>query len=280
MRTFEMSFECIPASSQSFMKIALGRILSALVRTVIHFGITYPELIEKIKRAYVTEVQKELTKQGDNITLSRISVVSGVHRKDVKRLLTDEQTESSPEKPSLTARLISLWIGDSRYIDKNGHPKLLQPHGSNSFESLVCSVNTDIRSRTVLDDFIKRKIVLVQGDRLKLNQEALFPSDDLDTKIEFLARNVSDHISTCHQNIQGSDLPLPERSVFYDQLSKSSVDKLQTLATDKMTKLILEINQSAQALAEKDDHNSKNNDHRFILGTYFYREQEDTKHDS
>lgn len=275
-----MTRECIPASSNSFITIALGRILSALIKTVVHFGITYPELIERIKRVYVAEVEKDLIKQGQNVTLSRISLVSGVHRKDVKRLLTEDIPDATPIRASLTARLISLWVGDSRYIDKQGQPKLLPLHGNHSFETLVLSVSSDVRSRTVLDDLIKRGIVIVCDDRLQLNQDALFPSDDLETKIEFLARNVSDHISSCYHNIQGVEAPLPERSVFYDRLSKESVDQLQLLATQKITNLILEVNQSAQQLAERDDKQTEGNDHRFILGSYFYREQEETEHDN
>ena len=275
-----MTLESRPASSQAFMKIALERILSALIKTILHFGITYPELLDWIKRAYVKEVQKDLIKQGENVTVSRISVSSGIHRKDVKRLLEDNPSEPTSERTSLTARLISLWVGDSRYIDKDGQPRLLPKNGDNSFESLVLSVSTDVRSRAVLDDLVKRGIVLVKDNKLQLNQEALFPSDDLETKIEFLARNVSDHISTCHRNIQGGEPSLPERSVFYDRLSEESVDQLQQLATDKMTQLILDVNQSAQKLSEHDDLHPEENHHRFILGTYFYREQEGTEHES
>lgn len=275
-----MTLEHRPASSQAFIKIALERILSALVKTVAHFGITYPELVGWLKRAYVLEVQKELVKQGENVTVSRISVSSGIHRKDVKRLLEEGQVKPSTERSSLTARLISLWVGDSRYLDKDGLPKQLPRNGDNSFESLVQSVSTDVRSRAVLDDLVKRGIVLVEAEQLQLNQQALFPSDDLETKIEFLARNVSDHISTCHRNLQGVEPPLPERSVFYDRLSQTSVDSLQQLATQKMTQLILDVNQSAQSLSERDDQNPEGNHHRFILGSYFYREQEGTKHDS
>ncbi len=274
-----MPHEYSPANSKSFIKIASERILSALIRTVVNFGVTYPELIERIKLAYVKEVEQDLVSQDEKVTLSRISVISGVHRKDVKRLLSTELSDSDTERSSLTARLISLWVGDSRYIDRSGQPKLLPAHGDISFESLVLSISTDIRSRTVLDDLIRRGIVIVCDDKLKLNQEALFPSDDLETKIEFLARNISDHILTCHHNIQRTEDSLPERSVFYDRLSKDSVDLLQQLASEKITELVLEINQLAQKRAEIDDLESGNL-HRFILGSYFYREQEEAKHDS
>lgn len=275
-----MSVEASSTGSSTMHK-ATGKILSALVRMVVYFGITFPELVEWLKRAYVREVERELTKQGDKVTMSRISVVSGVHRKDVKRFLEENNpSATASEKSSITARILSLWLGDSRYLDASGQPRVLERTGDDSFDSLVTSISKDIRSRTVLDDLIQREVVFEKNKQLVLNLDALFPSDDLETKIEFLARNVSDHIATCQRNLQGNESPLPERSVFYDKLSEESVDELQRYAAEQSQQLILKINQLAQRLAENDDKQSLAESHRFLLGTYFYREKEEKHRDS
>lgn len=269
-----MSKNSSTSTAHSVLRRSVGRILNALVRTVVHFGVTYPELSEWIKSAYVSALKDELTARGDKVTMSRISLASGVHRKDVKRLLEEMESDAISEKVSLTARLISLWVGDSRFLDEHGEPLALPKSGAISFESLVSEVSVDIRPRTVLDDFLQRNLVLQESDRITLNQAALFPSDDLETKLEFLARNVSDHLLACQHNIASTAPSLPERSVFYDKLSPSSVDELQLLASKESQALILKLNKRAQELAKRDDAEKLNEYHRFILGSYFYREQQ------
>ncbi|MBJ7550307.1 DUF6502 family protein [Marinomonas ostreistagni] len=259
-------------SNKTFLS-ALKKVLSSLVHLVVRFGMTYPEFLELLKRVYVEEVRQELARKNEKVTLSRISVVSGVHRKDVKRFIEEQDEDSIPEKVSLTARLVSLWLGDSRFLDDHGEPKVLPRQGSNSFEELVSSVSKDVRARTILDEWRERGLVEELESGFALNQSALYPTDDLATKIAFFARNTSNHIAACDHNLQGSGDLYPERSVYYNQLSKESVDELQAYISQASQELLVGVNKKAQQLAEHDDANG-GGQHRFILGTYFYREQE------
>ncbi|RBP83749.1 hypothetical protein EBI01_10185 [Marinomonas rhizomae] len=264
--------------AKQLIRNALYKVLSSLVRLVVRQGITFPEFADMLKRAYVEEVQKELKSNKERITLSRISVISGVHRKDVKRLTdTPELDGDKNEKVSLTSRLLSLWMGDSQFLDAQGDPLLLPRTGAPSFESLVYAVSSDIRPRTVLDDWLQRG--LIQGDEkgYRLMMDALFPTEDMATKMAFFARNTADHIATCEHNIRSEKTPLPERSVFYNHLSEDSIIALRKLADDESKALLIRINKRAQALAKQDDAGLKGQ-YRFLLGTYFYQ-TEDTQND-
>ncbi|ADZ89629.1 DUF6502 family protein [Marinomonas mediterranea] len=267
---------CAETNSKNLVRIALKRVLGALTRLAIRYGVSFPEFAELTKDAYVREVKKSLELNNEKVTQSRISIVSGVHRKDVKRL-TDEVDESShlTTKHSITSRVLSIWLGDSGYLDPQGHPLELDRHGEKSFDTLVKQVSLDIRPRTLFDEWLRRGLLVEQpGAKLKLNLEALFPSDDLETKMSFFARNTADHISACEHNLDNTRSPFPERSVFYNRLSKQSVDELQKTAHEGSHSLLLALNKQAQQLAERDDQDTLNNHHRFILGTYFFREEE------
>ena len=269
-----MSQDTPSQGTRQLITKSLKKVLSSLVRLVVRYGVTYPEFLELLKKVYVDEVRQDLQRKGDKVTLSRISVVSGVHRKDVKRLLEDAPDESYvPEKSSLTSRLISLWVGDSRFLDEQGEPRLLPRQGDLSFESLVREVSVDIRPRTVFDEWLDRGLLTEQAGQCQLNLNALFPSDDLATKVSFFARNTSDHIAACEHNLRGEQPPLPERSVFYNRLSCESVSALQDTAAHESQALLVKLNKQAQQLAREDDGKAEA-DHRFILGVYFYREQD------
>ena len=60
---------------------------------------------------------------------------------------------------SVNARVITL---DRRtFLDPSGEPALLPRTGTGSFDELVAMVSTDIRPRTLLDEWIRRDIVSI-----------------------------------------------------------------------------------------------------------------------
>ena len=65
---------------------ALRHALRPLVRLMIAGGVTLPALIEMLKGLLVDVADKEFGLAGKAPTDSRVSLVTGVHRKDVSRL--------------------------------------------------------------------------------------------------------------------------------------------------------------------------------------------------
>ena len=73
-----------PASS---LVAALIRLLRPLVKLLLYHGITYPFLADLLKSVYVEVADREFPVEGKKQTDSRVSLLTGVHRKDVKGLL-------------------------------------------------------------------------------------------------------------------------------------------------------------------------------------------------
>ena len=69
-------------------KTALNAILRPLVRHLIGRGWTYPALNALLKEAYVAEAES-YDDTPEEVTHSRISLLTGIHRKDIKRLRED-----------------------------------------------------------------------------------------------------------------------------------------------------------------------------------------------
>ena len=65
---------------------ALRYLLEPMVRLLLNYGMGYPAFAELMKRVYVDVADKHFALQDKPQTDSRISLLSGVHRKDVKRL--------------------------------------------------------------------------------------------------------------------------------------------------------------------------------------------------
>ena len=263
---------------------AVRKLLRPLISLLVARGITYPTLIQVLKSLYVEVADKDFALDNKRQTDSRINLLTGVHRKDVKRLRQELGDEDSlvPATVSLGAQLVARWIGLDKYLDKDGQPLPLprQAVGDNalSFEELVASVNKDIRPRVVLDEWLNLGIVrLDEQNRVCLNTDAFVPEQGFDELAYYFGRNLHDHIAAAANNISGHTPRQLERSVYYSGLTSASVKSLTTLAESEGMKALQAVNRSALQL-QKDDANKQDAVHRINFGIYFHQARADDKH--
>lgn len=278
-----MSNPDLPAASpSSAFVLALRRVLRPLVRLMLAQGVTYPYLAELLKALFVEVADKDFRIGHKPPTDSRISLVTAVHRKDVSRLRQslDGGAEAVPSVVSLGAQLVALWLGSSRYLDDDGQPRPLprfvSEGGEISFEGLVASVNNDIRSRVVLDEWLRLGVVYFdQEHRVCLNASAFVPAAGFDEMAFYLGHNLHDHAAAAAHNLQGGKPAFLERSVHYDELSPESIAMLTKQSKELGMQALLAVNKSALA-AEKNDANSEAPRQRMTFGIYFYAEPSET----
>jgi len=260
---------------------ALTKLLKPLVRLMIHFQVTYPFIAQLLKSIYLQVATESFPVEGKRLTDSRLSLITGVHRKDVRRLRYEDDplvaTESKPG--SLSAQVIASWLSFPEYSDEDGNAKPLHrlaTNGEPSFESLVEEVSKqDLRSRSLLDEWMRKKIVSIDDDGLvHLEKEAFLPSEDFDAKAYFFGHNVHDHIAASTHNLMGNTPSYFDRSVYYNNLRPESIKALQQLSEQQAMKVIKEINRKARSFQRKDS-GKKEAELRFRFGSYFYSEQQE-----
>ena len=269
-----------PGSPPGSVLAAVARLLRPLVRLLVHYNVTFPALSNLLKSIYVDVAEKEFPLNDKPPTDSRITLLTGVHRKDVKRFRqqADEDIEGT-RTATLGALLVSRWTGQSLYLDEQGNPRplaRLAKHGHElSFEALVETVSKDIRPRVVLDEWLRLGIVhITSDDRVVLDTLSFVPEDGLDEKAHFLGRNLSDHIAACTHNLTSGADPMLERSVFYDALTEEDVADLEAYCRAQGVKLIQKINQRALALQEASKDKPDTNQ-RMNFGVYFYTAEDE-----
>lgn len=265
-----------PPTVPEALKTAVVTVLRPLVGLLMEHGLTYPWLSGVLKAVFVDVAEKEFRLPDKRQTDSRITLLTGVHRKDVRRLRQQDAVADGgpPENVYLGAHLVAVWTSDERYLDLQGHPKALtrQPRdNSPSFEKLVTSISKDIRPRAVLDELLRLGAVDVDDDdRVRLKTEAFIPSKGFDEKAYYFGRNIHDHIAAARHNVQGGEPPFLERSVYYDDLSAESVRQLDELAHSEGMKLLRLMNKRARELQAADEQSAEPG-HRMNFGLYFYR---------
>jgi hypothetical protein len=257
---------------------ALRLVLRPLAKVMLAHGITCPFVTELLKRVMVEVAGGDTQAGAKPQTASRLSLVTGVHRKDVKRLLQDAAADphAAPAVVSLGAQLVGLWLSSPLYLDEEGRPRPLprfaSEGGDASFERLVSSVNTDIRSRAVLDEWLRLGVAhLDDQQRVCLNVEAFIPEKGFDEKAYYFGHNLHDHAAAAGHNLAGQTPPFLERSVHYDALSAESIGELAADAEKLGMEALLALNKRAIEL-EKRDADSDAPRQRMNFGIYFYSE--------
>lgn len=263
--------------------LALRLLLRPIVRVVLSQGIPLAYLTELVKSLLVEEADLNFRLDNKPPTDSRISLLTGVHRKDVNRLRNDVTPVDTKlvSKVSLGGQLVAQWLGSDQYLNEAGQPKPLPRYksegGQTSFEALVMGVNSDIRSRVVLDEWMRLGVVHLDADkRVCLNTQAFVPSKGFDEKAFYFGHNLHDHAAAAAHNLLGLEPPFMERSVHYTGLSHESINQLTIQSKELGMKALLAVNKTAMD-REKIDAVGEAPRQRMTFGIYFYAEPEPTK---
>jgi hypothetical protein len=254
---------------------AVRRLLRPLVRLLIAKGVGLAALTELLKEAYVDVALNEFPVDGKKQTDSRVSLLTGVHRKDVKRL-RERPTEkmAAPRSIGLGAQIVSRWLGSKTTTDKKGQPLPLprkaDSSGVPSFDSLVSGISKDMRPRALLDEWLRLGVAHIDDHgRVVLNKFAFVPEKGFEEKAFYFGRNIHDHLAATAHNLLEEGNPKLERSVHYTGLSDESAAVLAQAAERTGMKALLEMNRLALELSDKDKGRATST-RRINFGLYFF----------
>jgi len=267
----------MPGQPRAAVVAALRRVLRPLIRLMVSQGITFPFLSDLLKSVYVETAASEFTVGGKLATDSRLTLLTGVHRKDVRRLRreTPPDAEATPTM-TLGTQIVARWLGDSTYHDRNGEPRVLprtpSKGGTESFAALAEKISKNVRPRSVLDELVRLGVVEVDAeDRVRLVTRGFIPGKEVDAKAFYFGEALHDHLAAGVHNLGGVRPPCLERSVYYDELSKASVAELQAKSERLSMAVLQEINRDGMAL-EAQDPPAPGERMRVRLGVFFYAE--------
>ncbi|MEM7471721.1 MAG: DUF6502 family protein [Pseudomonadota bacterium] len=237
---------------------------------------TAPTFYRIVKQSYVDVAISEL---GSEATDSRISILTGVHRRDVKtfREMDPQEGPDPGKRVSILSTVIGRWMSHDDYRDEAGALRTLPRQSSSnaipSFDALVQSVSRDIRPRAVLDELTRQGAVSVSDGEVTLLADGLIGSDDADQKLHFFAANLGDHMNAAVENLIDPDPTHLERAVFYNNLSEESIAQIEERAREIGLDALSEINALASQRQDTDK-TSPAATQRFRYGLFFYKEDE------
>ncbi len=204
----------------------LRALLKPIVRFCTRWSIGIQDWIEVSKSAFLEVAEEEMRKKGDNVNVSRLSVATGLRRREVVRIFRDG--EKKEPNFSYASRVIGQWQSDPEFTTQAGKPKVLSFEGDESeFRDLVRTVSSDVHPGTILFE-LERIQAVERGPRgLKLVLQQYSAEHNSLEGYSILASDMDDMIKAAEQNLSRSTRPNLHHTTKFDNIS---LDKLPALA--------------------------------------------------
>ena len=257
---------------------AVLKLLQPLIRILLRNGIPFGTFADLAKHVYVKIAMEEFGLPNRKQTASRVSIITGLTRKEVSRIqgLSEIENEETIERYNRAARVVSGWVRDSRFLDSSGQPAVLPVEGNGvSFSELVRHFSGDMPVRAVLDELDRVGVIdhLPDG-RIRLLSRAYIPVTGEVEKLGILGTDVRDLICTIDNNItREADQRLLQRKVSYDNLPAEILPELRQLSAQKGQVLLEELD-SWLSQHDRDNNPSVSGTgrHRAGIGIYYFEE--------
>lgn len=261
----------------SVLLASIARILRPLARLMIANGIPLPAAVEMLKQAFVKVAADDYPLGDAPPTDSRVSLLTGVHRKDVKRLREGVRSAGSGANASLNvlSEVVTRWASDRRYLGKDGKPRVLPRSSSGaarSFAGLAYGISSDLKPRSILDELLRLGMVGIDDeDRVTLRVEAFVPARSGDEKHFFFGENAGDHLAAGVHNLLGRSPAYLDQAVYSDDLSPEGVNDLLHLSREQWSEVLKTLVRRTAELELRDKAAGRATQ-RLNVGMYFYAE--------
>jgi hypothetical protein len=202
----------------------LRKVLRPLVRILFRAGVRFDEFIELLRGIYVEIVISDTAALDQRISTTRVSILSGVAKRDVDRLVSSEDWLKLP-KPTDVAALVAIlhrWHTDAAFLGPYGVPLELPltGHGGRSFGDLVGGSSIPIDAQSAFEQLLSAGVISRSGEtHVKvLSRSYVMPEPLSAEMLEHFGISMTNLASTLHFNMTpNSKAKRLERSVFPDE---------------------------------------------------------------
>ena len=263
-------------SIQQSLTRAILLLLRPLVRILLRNGVAYGHFADLAKKVYTDVAFEEFTLPGKKQTASRVAILTGLTRKEVKRLseMKTPSSEVEEKRYHRAIRVISGWLNDPRYSDAQGKPHALSIEGKVSFSQLVRDYSGDVPVQAMLKELLAAESIEQHDEHIHLIKHAYIPSNDPVEKIHILGTDVRELISTIDYNLthHGNELRY-QRKVSNNNVSPEAVEAFRKLSATQAQALLEQLDTwLSQHESESGQPSGDAQPKRVCLGIYYFEE--------
>jgi len=261
-----------PSAEHAELALREAQVLMAPVALwLLRHGVSFPAFAETMKGVFVDAAKQELARTDSAASQSALSMLSGVHRKDVRELLQSAAPVRAPRRPPLASQVFTRWLTNARYRGADGKPRELPRTGARrSFETLCRELSNDVHPRTVLDELLRLGHVRLDGERVVPIATSFVPSARLDEMTALFSANASDHLAAAVSNLTLNAPRFLEQSIYADGLTPASIEHMHLEARKAWAVAFESVVTQARERVDLDA--ASDGDQRLRFGVYFFSE--------
>ncbi len=233
------------------------------------------------KIAFVDVASTEYGLRGRPTNISRVAVMTGLTRKEVRRIrekiITGGGTANVKSTP--LSEILHRWHSESEYLDSTGLPASLEfAAGNSSFSSLVKKFGGDIPPGAMRTE-LKRVGAVEEAEqgKLKVVSRVIHPIGERDNLITAVVHAVYPLISTIAHNVD------PDRdgstwaqlNTYSQSIRKSDFPRLRRISLDRLHEVSESFDDLFMAYESLHENDDAEDDKNIVAVSVFYFEEHD-----
>lgn len=213
--------------SAQLFRDCLRIMLQPLAKYCLRRSIGIQDFLEDLKVVFLRTAQDELRASGEELNVSRLSAMTGVHRRDVRRICKHDEEKSEPQNPM--SKIIGRWQTDARFRRKDGRAKVLKiSETENEFAELVQLVCSDLHHGTVYAELERLGLVEKVPTGLRLIQNGYVTRGNSKEAYQYMSQDIQDLMFAVEENINGqAETPNLHLSTIFDRVVSSAIPEIR-----------------------------------------------------
>ena len=258
-------------------------VMRPIVRILLRYGIGYREFVEVTKTAFVDVASSDFGLRGRPTNISRVAVMTGLTRKEVKRLRDKISSGDSKISVKTTplADVLHYWHAEPQFTDASGNPlKLAFSGNERSFSELVKRFGGDIPAGAMRTE-MKRVGAVVEDEigNLTVTSRAFEPAtthQKLQTLLAHGAYPMLCNIEYNTRELEGEDGTWANRIAFTQSVPRENAGQLRRITRDRIVEFAESVDDLFMAYESlHDNHSTKENRDPVAVGVFYFEETDE-----
>lgn len=256
-------------------------VMRPVVRILLRYGIGYREFVEVTKTAFVDVASSDFGLRGRPTNISRVAVMTGLTRKEVKRLRDKIASGDSKiaVKTTPLSDVLHQWHAQRDFTDNAGKPLSLPfSGGTASFSDLVKRYGGDIPAGAMRTEMKRVGAVSEDEDgNLTLTRRVFTSGSNHDRLLTLLVHGAYAMLSNIAHNTDAAseDSPWPHRIAYTKSMPQGDSGQLRRITRDRISEFAESVDDvfiAYEALHENDTRGGESN--AIAVGVFYFEEQD------
>ena len=191
---------------------AYRSLMTPLVRILLRNGVSFHEFANVVREVYVSACSQELTRQGRTGSLARVSMMTGLTRREVTDIAAGRSAanDAVASNANRAAKLLEAWHTDPEFLAPYGFPRDLsidQEDRSGSFHSLVKKHVGEGAASAMLEDLVRvgAARMLDGGQFVRVLKRTYIPTKMTPELVQIFTQAVRRYVETVDHNLSQSE---------------------------------------------------------------------------